>query len=175
MTKFINLFGGPGIGKSTTAAGVFYKLKSLGYNVELVPEFAKDLVWESRLETLQNQFYVTARQFHMISKLADKADIVVTDSPILLGSIYAPKDYPQCYHETIKFFFDTIQTPGLNFMLSRHKAFVQSGRVHTYDESTALDAKIARLAENNGVHLRYIGIESVSEIISIFENSHAND
>ena len=27
MSKLVNLFGGPGIGKSSIAAGIFYKLK----------------------------------------------------------------------------------------------------------------------------------------------------
>lgn len=39
------MFGSPGSGKSTTAAGLFYKLKTSDYNVELVTEVAKDLVW----------------------------------------------------------------------------------------------------------------------------------
>lgn len=40
----IDLIGGPGSGKSTTAAGLFYKLKKLGYNCEMSLEFAKDKV-----------------------------------------------------------------------------------------------------------------------------------
>ena len=44
----VNLFGGPGIGKSTTAAGVFNLLKLHGIETELITEFAKDLVWEER-------------------------------------------------------------------------------------------------------------------------------
>lgn len=41
-TLVVNLFGGPGSGKSTGAAYVFARLKMLGYNAELVTEFAKD-------------------------------------------------------------------------------------------------------------------------------------
>jgi adenylylsulfate kinase-like enzyme len=40
----INLFGGPGTGKSTLAAALFTDLKMKGINAELVTEFAKDLV-----------------------------------------------------------------------------------------------------------------------------------
>ena len=32
-TLVVNLFGGPGTGKSTMMAGIFAKLKSLGYDV----------------------------------------------------------------------------------------------------------------------------------------------
>lgn len=41
--KVINLYGGPGTGKSTTAAMLFAKMKLAGFNCEYVPEFAKDL------------------------------------------------------------------------------------------------------------------------------------
>lgn len=40
--KVINLFAGPGSGKSTTCAGVFSKLKLAGVNCEMALEYAKD-------------------------------------------------------------------------------------------------------------------------------------
>ena len=42
----INLFGGPGVGKSTAAATIFSKLKTLGFNVEIIHESAKDIYFE---------------------------------------------------------------------------------------------------------------------------------
>ena len=42
----VNLIGGPGCGKSTTTAGLFYELKKKGYNCEMSLEFAKDKVYE---------------------------------------------------------------------------------------------------------------------------------
>ena len=39
MTKVINLFGGPGAGKSTIASGLFYHMKIAGYNVEMTGEW----------------------------------------------------------------------------------------------------------------------------------------
>ena len=42
--KVINFYGGPGVGKSTKAAGMFYKMQLAGYSVELVNEFAKECV-----------------------------------------------------------------------------------------------------------------------------------
>lgn len=44
MTSVINLIGGPGSGKSTTAAGLFFRMKSMGVRCELVTEYAKELV-----------------------------------------------------------------------------------------------------------------------------------
>jgi adenylate kinase family enzyme len=41
-TKYINIFGGPGAGKSTTAAALFAEMKRRGMNVELATEVAED-------------------------------------------------------------------------------------------------------------------------------------
>ena len=43
-TKVLNLYGGPGVGKSTGAAYIFSMLKLAGINCELVREYAKELV-----------------------------------------------------------------------------------------------------------------------------------
>ena len=57
-TLVINLFGGPGCGKSTTMARIFADLKIQGYNAEMVSEFAKDLVYEQRQETMKDELYL---------------------------------------------------------------------------------------------------------------------
>ena len=65
-TLVINLFGGPGCGKSTTMARLFADLKTMGYNVEMVSEFAKDLVYEMRQETMKDELYIFAKQHHRL-------------------------------------------------------------------------------------------------------------
>ena len=52
-TLVVNLFGGPGCGKSTLMAGIFHQLKLKGYDCEMVTEFMKDLVWEKELKLLK--------------------------------------------------------------------------------------------------------------------------
>ena len=85
----INLFGGPGCGKSTTAAGLFHLMKLNEMNVELVTEYAKDLTWEERFGTLANdQLYVFAKQQKRLQVLKNKVRYVVTDSPLILGLSY---------------------------------------------------------------------------------------
>jgi predicted ATPase len=94
MTKFINIFGGPGVGKSTTTAALFSVMKMSGYNVELVTEVAKDFVWEDRATTLTIQPYITIKQFRNLIRLKGKVEYVITDAPILLGCVYADKYAP---------------------------------------------------------------------------------
>ena len=45
-TKIVNLYGGPGTGKSTTAAALFAEMKIRGVNCEYIQEYAKDKAWE---------------------------------------------------------------------------------------------------------------------------------
>ena len=86
--RIINLYGGPGCSKSTTAAGIFSVLKLHGVNCELCTEYAKDLTWESRNMTLQNQIYIFGKQYHRLWRVVNQVDVVITDSPILLSNIY---------------------------------------------------------------------------------------
>ena len=85
----VNLYGAPGAGKSTGAAYVFSQLKMRGINAELVTEFAKDKVWEESKAVFQNQAYIFGKQYFRISRVQDKVDVVITDSPILLSPFYA--------------------------------------------------------------------------------------
>lgn len=88
MCIVINLWGGPGCGKSTTMARIFSELKVKGYNVEMISEFAKDLVYEKRDETMKDELYIFAKQNHRLFRVKDKVDIIVTDRPLPLTCVY---------------------------------------------------------------------------------------
>ena len=65
----INLWGAPGSGKSTTAAGLFFLMKINKYKVELVTEYAKDLVWNGHEAMFGNQISIFAEQNWRIHRL----------------------------------------------------------------------------------------------------------
>lgn len=142
--KVINLFGGPGIGKSTLASYLFYKLKSDGYNAELVSEYAKELTWEENFDKLSDQLYVTAKQNRRLHRLEDKVDVVVTDCPILLGINYATPEYiggtfvPMVYS-----LFDSYD--NLNISLERVKPYMPKGRTQTESEARIIDRNIKQI------------------------------
>ena len=110
MGIIVNLFGGPSIGKSTTAAGVFTLLKMNDVNAELVTEFAKDLTWEDRQLALNNQYYVWAKQYHKLHRVIDQVDIVITDGPLIFSLIYGTNCEPSFYTMVLNTFneFDNI-------------------------------------------------------------------
>ena len=143
--KVINLFGGPSVGKSTTAAGVFSLLKLHNIECELVTEYAKDLVWEERHKTIQDQQYLFAKQHHRLWRVVDKVDIVVTDCPLMLSPIYG-----ELYKVTNKSFYDNVVDvvngfDNLNIILTRIKTYNRNGRLQTEDEAKAIDEDVIKI------------------------------
>jgi len=144
----INLYGGPGTGKSTTAAGVFSLLKMHNVSCELITEFAKDLTWEERHKTLGNQMYITAKQQHKIWRIPDEVEVVITDSPLILGILYVDKDRV-LLRQFIAYTFK--QFNNVNYFLNRVKPYSPIGRRQTEDEAKALDVEVRDLLNSCGV------------------------
>ena len=88
MTKIINLIGGPGVGKSTIASGLFSELKQRKVSCEYVSEYAKEVTWEQTHKLLENQIHVFSEQFRRQYRLLGQVDFVITDSPLLLNTVY---------------------------------------------------------------------------------------
>lgn len=152
----VNLFGGPGTGKSTTASGVFERLKTNGTACELVHEFAKDLTWEGRDEALNFQPYIFGKQAYHVHRLINKTRVIITDSPILLSShIYSRpfKGYSQS--GLMQLGLETFNGWNtLNFFLERNLAlhpFVAAGRNQDEAESVKLDVQIKNMLERNNI------------------------
>lgn len=140
MTVVVNLYGGPGAGKSTTRAGVFHKLKMYGVNVEEVAEYAKDLTWEGRDYALSNQLYVFAKQFKRMDMLMGKVDVLVTDSPLLLSSVYANDRMPKSFHKLVR---HADEHPfRMDYFIERVKPYSTVGRNQTVDEADAIATRV---------------------------------
>jgi tRNA uridine 5-carbamoylmethylation protein Kti12 len=94
----VNLFGGPGCGKSTTAAALFAHLKNNGVRAELVHEAAKRFIYKGATAQLKNQVYVLAKQWSHIEDL-DRAgcEVAISDSPLICNLMYAESHgyYPE--------------------------------------------------------------------------------
>jgi predicted ATPase len=169
MTTYINLFGGPGVGKSTTAAELFARFKKQGKSVELVTEFAKDLVWENRQSTLEIQPYVSMKQFRNLARLKGKVDYVITDSPLIKDSVYARRyatDLPQAYHELL-FFLHGNLGDSINILLTRQHSYDSEGRYQTEEQAVEIDKELQFLLELHDIdyYVCYPAIDDVIEAI----------
>lgn len=142
MKVLVNLFGAPGSGKSTTAAGVFSRLKLMGVNAEYVPEVAKAMTWEGRAKSLSFQPYVFAKQMRDIERLKGQVDVVITDSPPLLSSFYATHycldHYPDSFHTFVMDCHTHLLQPSLNYWIRRVKPYNPAGRNQSEDEAVVL-------------------------------------
>lgn len=154
-TLVVNFFAGPGAGKSTLAAGLFYKLKQQGINAELVREYAKELVWSGDYYTLSRQLVVSAEQYRRQCVLYGKVPVIVTDSPIILGCIYQDIDDPlmirECLDEMLQVYFH--QAWNLNYLVKREGTFESKGRIENAEQSVECDQKILRLLHEMNVNV----------------------
>jgi hypothetical protein len=144
MALVVNLFGGPGTGKSTTMAGVFSELKWRGVNCEMAPEFAKEKVWEKSTNILGNQIYVFGKQYNTIYRLMGQVDVIITDSPLLLSTIYGTNE-TDTFHNLVKETFD--KHNQLNIYLIREKGYNPKGRLQTESEAKAIDGDVRDLLD----------------------------
>jgi len=154
MTKYINIFGGPGVGKSTTAALLFAEMKKSGLKAELVTEVAKDFVWEDRATTLSIQPYITIKQYRNLVRLNGKVDYVITDAPILLGCMYADKyapDLPPSYKQFIVDLHRQELNPSINLVLERVFDYDKTGRYQSKQEALQFDTDIRKVLVTNSV------------------------
>lgn len=140
--KVINFFGGPGIGKSTTAAEVFQKMKLMQLNVELVTEYAKDVTWRGMTKVLQDELYVFAKQQHRIRMCSDQVEYIVTDSPLVLPLIY-DRDNRACFKPLVMEVFNEYE--NYNFLLTRTKPYAAVGRSQTESQAREVDGEIENL------------------------------
>ena len=159
-TKVINFYGGPCSGKSTAAAGLFYKMKLLGYKVELTDEFAKECVWEDNIRMLRDQLWILAHQHRKILRLAEKVDYIITDSPVLLSPIYREAYGNPLYSDLIdKLAVECYEMyDNINFMLSRPRDnFEKDGRAQDEVQSVQIDLDI--LNQFQRLNIPYTQIE----------------
>jgi len=147
--KVINLFGGPGSGKSTTRAGVFNLLKLKAIDVEETTEYAKDITWEKRFNTLEDSLYVLAKQNHRLHRIEKQVEWCVTDSPLILSSIYNEYIEPSVHYHLVMELWGKYE--NYNFFIKRVKDYNPKGRNQTEEEAKAIDGKIKSILNSREI------------------------
>lgn len=164
----VNAFGGPGAGKTTAAWNIAADLKKKGYVVEYVPEYAKELVWEGNTELLNgsiiNQAHLLREQNHRIERLIGKAEIIITDSPLLLNLIYLKEMNPAYEKEVLELHN---KYSNFNFIVERGDSFEKEGRIHSLEESKEKDKEINSFLNNKSI---YYGVYTHANINILVDN-----
>ena len=161
-TLVINLFSGPRVGKSTTAAMVFAKLKMNGVDCEMALEFAKEKVWEESFKTMDDQIYIFGKQLHKIWRLNNKVQVIICDSP-LPNSIVYDKEDSEPFHALVLEQFDKFN--NRNFFIKRGTDYVENGRLQTLEEARKIDEKVLSILTENHIPYTTLSIDKASDTI----------
>lgn len=131
----VNFFGASCSGKSTHSAGLYAELKKAGVNVEIGREYCKNFFYESTQYKLDNQFLITGKQIEQVETFKHGGcDVVIMDSPILLGAVYAElyqKNYTLSKAISLKF----SEYDNFNILLERDIEFQSIARSGKSDSS----------------------------------------
>ena len=135
------------------AAALFARLKWLGVDCELAAEYAKDLVWEKRDKTFENQVYIFGKQHHRIFRLLGQVEVVITDSPLLLTPIYDGEK-----RKTLKklVFEESNKCNNLNVLVTRRKDYNPNGRLHTESHAHRVDGTVKNFLLKNRIPFKEI-------------------
>ena len=158
QTVVINLFGGPGAGKSTCAMEICS---------EYVQEYAKELVYENRMDLLdgsrEHQQLLFEEQKRRVNILLGKVDFIVTDSPVILSAIYNKELTPDFEQQVLKEFN---KNRNFNIFINRGKTFESNGRIHNLDESIEIDNQLKEYLEQNQIYYGEYQHDTISKAVN---------
>ena len=168
----INMFGGAGCGKSTTAYYLTGDMKCANLKVELIHEIAKDCVWERWSHMFGEQDWMFANQNHLLRRLVSHdIDYAVVDSSILLSLFYTPHDFPQSFKRFVVDAFNSYD--NINIFIKRNPdlPYIQAGRNQTLDEAKLIDDEIYQYFVDNKInhHVVTAGPNASADCLSIVQ------
>lgn len=157
----VNLFGGPGTGKSASAYHLTAKLKWQQVSVGLVREYVKGKVYEGNDQTLEHQTYVFGKQLHWVKRAARHVDVVVQDTSLLNSLIYHRDKTTVKFKELVWEEYNRFD--NLNIYIERDHPYDPTGRQQTEEEALEVDRQIRNKIEELGIE--YLTFKSGPEKI----------
>ena len=149
-----------GTGKSTTAAGLFYAMKSKDYECEYIQEFAKELTFSRDYTRLSDQLLILAEQHHRMKRLDGQVQYLIHDSPFIMGLTYLEEDEhlpKDIYANLISAMYNSYN--NLNIFLERNEChtYQEYGRSQSLEEACNKDKEIKDMLDEQGI--KYITME----------------
>jgi hypothetical protein len=151
MTTLINIYAGPGAGKSTLASGVFHQLKLNHASVELVHEAAKEMCWHGDpINAPWDEFYLFGCQVKSEGALYGKVDYIVAERPLGLSLAYVQGQYDLLY--AVETMFTVVKSlrrqhgvKTIDLHVIRNSTYQQQGRYHDEEQALDIDAYCRRV------------------------------
>jgi thymidylate kinase len=151
--KVVNLVAGPGSGKSTAAAGLFYVMKNHGEKVELVREVPKIHCYRGDLQNL-TQTEMFEEQMELQLDLIGQVEYCISDGPLLTYMAYARAGDGADYAKMVYSNFNRFE--NINIYVRRTKEYAPYGREQSEDEARLLDRRL-RNVYNGNIHFEVDG------------------
>jgi hypothetical protein len=163
--KVINMFGGPGSGKTSGAIGTTWEMIKAGLRVEFFHEYAKIPAYEQNKAQFEDQLLLTAQQNRPLWLIKNKVDFVVSDSPLIQSIQYKPDDYfPEFYNDFIFELWDYYD--NVNFFVKRCKQYVTEGRNESLSESERIDVDVMEMLTKRNIPFHTVwGDENIGKVI----------
>ena len=159
----VNFYAGPGAGKTTAAMDLTSALKKAGLNAEYVSEYAKELVWENKFDLLADQRHVTDEQYRRLNSARSSADIIVTDSPVMLGLVYGGDRIKDDYKQQVRSYYDSFN--NLDFFVDRPAHYEQAGRIENQEQAVQLDEKVKTMLKDENIKVDRYEPSKMSEYV----------
>jgi len=178
-TYVINFIAQPGSGKSSVSASLFSQLKcheklKRKKSVEYIQEYAKQLVWTKNWDALNDQHYVSRKQYGLLKQMDGLVDIIVCDYSLLNGLYYNRfnPDNVSDVEKTHKYILDRYnEFVNINIFLNRGDfEYETEGRIQTEDEATQVGIDMKRMLQENNIYYTEFTADLSSESMTKLVN-----
>ena len=169
-TKVINIIGGPGSDKSLFSSAIVLHLSLHGKTVEIVPDYAKALVWQQNFSVLKNQYFIAQQQFDMLNLIDGQVHFLINECslPQLLfyNENYAENicDVSKTRDQILQWYR---QNDIINILVQRgQKKYVRTGRFQDEEQAREVDQGLQAILERE--HLPYTVLPPDVKAINAF-------
>ena len=162
-TKVINIIGGPGCDKSLVTSAIILHLKQHQKSVEVIPDYAKSLVWQQNFEVLKNQYFIAQRQYEMLNLLDGQIQFLITECSLpqvlYYNEQYAPNicDVGKTRAQILEWYK---QHDNVNVLVERtNQKYVHTGRFQDEEQAKAVDRGLRGILTREGMRYTLVPAE----------------
>jgi hypothetical protein len=148
-TQVINVIGGPGCDKSLITSAIIVSLKLREKTIEVIPDFAKSLVWQQNFEVLKNQYFIAQRQFEMLSLLDGQVQFLITECSLPQVLFYNENyldnicDIEKTRKQILEWYH---QCNNINICVERgERKYIRTGRFQDEEQARSIDRGMLEL------------------------------